>query len=150
MEGHTLICEFQIEAATWKVYEDLRSRDGGITFVSPRGKRVLAKSAEATFPEANPPYLGLSLNDIGMSGADLLADGLLQNGDPDPERVKSAVPPLGSSAPPAAGQGRWNTFVGTKECFDTQPVFPAGNTRTYHPSQYLPELREPGLAINRF
>jgi hypothetical protein len=36
MEGHTLICEFQIEAATWKVYEDLRSRNGGITFVAPR------------------------------------------------------------------------------------------------------------------
>jgi hypothetical protein len=71
MEGHTLICEFQIETATWKVYEDLRSRNGGITFVSPRGQRVLAKSAEATFPETNPPYLGLSLNDIGMSGRPL-------------------------------------------------------------------------------
>src|SRR5882762_7392765 len=27
-EGHTLICEFQIEATTWKVYEDLRSHEG--------------------------------------------------------------------------------------------------------------------------
>jgi hypothetical protein len=149
-EGHTLICEFQIDSTTWKVYEDLRSREGAITFVSPRGKRVLAKSAEATFPEANPPYLGLSLNDIGMAGADLLADRLLQSGDPDPDLVKLAAPPLGSSTPPAGGQGRWNNFVGTKECFDTQPVFPAGNTRTYHPSQYFPELREPGLAQKRF
>jgi len=85
-----------------------------------------------------------------MAGADLLADRLLQSGDPDSELVKSAAPPLGSSAPPAGGQGRWNNFVGTKECFDTQPVFPAGNTRTYHPSQYFPELREPGLAQKRF
>jgi hypothetical protein len=150
IEGHTLICEFKIEGTTWKVYEDLRSREGSITFFSPRGKRVLAKSAEAAFPEANPPYLGLNLNDIGMAGADLLADRLLQGGDPDSELVKSAAPPLGSSAPPAGGQGRWNNFVGTKECFDTQPVFPAGNTLTYHPSQYFPELREPGLAQKRF
>ncbi len=31
---------------------------------------------------ADPPYLGLNLKDIGMSGADLLADRVLQNGDP--------------------------------------------------------------------
>ena len=30
--------------------------------------------------------------------------------------------------------------AGTKECFDTMPVFPAGQTRTYHPNQYFPEL----------
>jgi hypothetical protein len=30
--------------------------------------------------------------------------------------------------------------VGTKECFDTMPVFPSGSTRTYHPVQYFPEL----------
>ena len=35
---------------------------------------------EAAFAEATPPYLGLSMNDIGMAGADLLADRLLQHG----------------------------------------------------------------------
>lgn len=139
-EDDTPICEFKIDSIGWKVYEDLGNRDGSITFQSSNGrKRVLTKSAEATFAEANPPYLGLSLNDIGMAGADLLADRLLQNGDPDPELVKSAVPPLGSATGGATG-GRWNTFVGTKECFDTQPVFPSGNTRTYHPVQYFPEI----------
>jgi hypothetical protein len=148
-EGHTLLAEFKIQDVAWKVYEDVRTRDGAITFVPSHGAaRILMKSAEAAFAEANPPYLGLSMNDIGMAGADLLADRLLQHGgDPDPEIVKSAAPPLGSAPAPAGGGGRvaWNNFVGTRECFDTQPVFPGGNTRTYHPTQYVPELRVAGL-----
>jgi hypothetical protein len=148
-DGHTLIAEFKLKDVTWKVYEDLRTREGAITFVPSHGaSRTLAKSAEAAFAEANPPYLGLSMADIGTAGPDLLADKLLQHGgDPDPEIVKSAAPPLGSATPPAGGGGRvaWNNFVGTKECFDTQPVFPGGNTRTYHPTQYVPELRATGL-----
>jgi len=135
------ICEFQLDGIAWKVYEDLHERDGALTFVSSKGaKRVLAKSAEATFAEANPPWLGLSLKNIGLSGADLLADRLLAHGDPDPELVKSAAPPLGS-----AGGERyqsWTSFVGTKEAFDTAPVFYGGNTRTYHPVQNVPELQE--------
>ena len=135
------ICEFQLEGVTWAVREDLHERDGALTFVSSKGeRRVLAKSAEATFGEANPPWLGLSLKEIGLSGADLLADRLLANGDPDPEMVKSAGPPLGSVG--NESYQRWTSFVGTKEAFDTAPVFYGGNTRTYHPVQELPELRE--------
>jgi len=143
VEDSTPICEFNIDGVIWKVFEDLRTRDGAITFISSRGgSRVLPKTAEATFADANPPYLGLSLKDIGMAGPDLLAEKLLQNGDPDPELVKSAAPPLGSgmAGRPAWFRLPWNTFVGTKECFDTMPVFPGGSTRTYEPIQFLPEL----------
>jgi hypothetical protein len=141
VSGHTLVCEFKVEATAWKVYEDLRTRDGAISFISSVGaSRVLSKSAEATFAEADPPYLGLKLADIGMSGPDLLADNLLQHGDPDPERVKSAAPPQGTAKDEERWRLPWNTFVGTKECADTMPVFPVGNTRTYHPGQYFPEL----------
>jgi hypothetical protein len=143
VNGFTLISEFD----AWKVYEDLRTRDGDIVFVSSRGqKHVLPKSVEACFAEADPAHLGLTMEQIGASGADLLADKLLEKGgDPDPEMVRSAAPPMGSAAPAARGGGGggrlpWNTFVGTKECFDTMPVFPAGQTRTYHPNQYFPEL----------
>ncbi len=156
IQGHTLICEFGLNAASWKVFEDLRTRDGDLTFVSSSGKaRRMTKSAEASFPETATPYLGLNLNDIGLAGADLLADRLLAGGeDPDPELVKSAAPPQGS----AAGDGRagappryrWDTFVGTRECSDTAPVYPSGNTRTYHPNQYLPELRDPEVTRKRF
>jgi len=151
--GHTLVCEFQLSGKNWKVYEDLRTRDGAITFLSDQGtKRVLPKSAEAVFAEVEPPYLGLNLDEIGLSGADLLADKLLQGGDdPDPAKVKAAAPPQGSNIKERDGGFRlpWNTFVGTKECFDTMPVFGSGRTRTYHPEQYFSEITQE-LASKRF
>lgn len=161
-EGHTLISEFGLRGTQWKVYEDLRTRDGAITFVSAGGeKRVMTKSAEAQFPGAEPQHLGLTMEEIGLSGPDLLADKLLAGGDdPDPEMVKIAAPPQGSPPPPrpapAPGQPvqqapqarpRWDAFVGTKECFDTMPVFPSGTTRTYHPNQYFPEIA--GEAVSK-
>lgn len=150
IEDHTKVCEFKMNAATWKVYEDLRTREGAITFVSSTGGvRVMPKSAEASYAEAATPYLGLKLEDIGNAGPDLLADKLLQGGgDPDPEMVKAAAPPLGPS-----GQDRdgwrlpWDTFVGTRECADTMPVMPGGSTRTYHSGQYFPQIN--GQAVKK-
>jgi len=141
LAGHTFICEFKIGSTAWKVYEDLRTRDGVITFLSASGARSLAKSAEASFAEDSPPYLGLALKDIGMSPRDLLAEHLLEGGDdPDLERVRSAAPPLGSlQSTGPSWRLPWDTFVGTKECSDTMPVFSSGSTRTYHPVQFFPE-----------
>ncbi|HZR64724.1 MAG TPA: Tat pathway signal protein [Terriglobales bacterium] len=141
VEGHTLICEFKLHETSWKVYEDLRTRDGAISFISASGARILKKSAEASFAEESTPSLGLALKDIGMSPQDLLAEKLLEGGDdPDPERVKSAAPPMGShQSEGPSWRLPWDTFVGTKDCSDTMPVFPSGNTRTYHPVQYFPE-----------
>jgi hypothetical protein len=142
VEGHTLLSEFKLNAVGWKAYEDLRTRDGVITFISANGQsRVLRKTAEPVFAQAAVPYLGLSLNDIGMSGRDLLADMLLAKGDPDPEMVAAAAPPMGSEMErPFYFRLPWNTFVGTKECFDTMPVYPSGSTRTYQPIQEFPGL----------
>jgi hypothetical protein len=140
LAGHTFICEFTLDSTRWKVYEDLRRREGPLTYVSSAGARVLTKSTEASFAESTP-YLGLALKDIGTSPRDLLAERLLEGGDdPDLAKVKAAVPPLGS-VPPNGPSWRlpWDTFVGTKECFDTMPVFPGGSTRTYHPVQFFPE-----------
>ncbi|HUA60117.1 MAG TPA: Tat pathway signal protein [Verrucomicrobiae bacterium] len=150
LDGYTQLAEFHLDNAAWKAYEDLRTRDGSIVFVGPRGQRVLTKSAEACFATAEPPFLGLPAEEIGRSGPDMLADELLKGGDPDPERVRAAAPPLGAGSPGGANggfsngaAGRWTTFLGTKECSDTMPVFPMGNTRTYHPNQYFPELNVP-------
>jgi hypothetical protein len=146
--GHTLVCSFQADSVGWKVYEDLRTRDGAITLIASNGTgRVLEKSAEANFADAGAPYLGLNLSDIGMSGPDLLADRLLRDGDPDPAQVMAAAPPMGS-APPGSRYERpaWNTILGTKECLDTMPVYPSGNTRTYHPVQYFPDINQAAAA----
>ncbi len=60
VEGHTVVCKFTTGPAakagasrvTWTVYEDLRVRDGAITFVGSNGdSRVLTKSAEASFAD---------------------------------------------------------------------------------------------------
>src|ERR1700675_618843 len=62
VEGHTLLTTFTRNGDTWETYEDLGTRDGAITFVSSReNARILRKTAEATFPEEGPQYLGLDL-----------------------------------------------------------------------------------------
>src|SRR5437763_2542316 len=124
------------------------------TFSAATDTLIVPKSAEAAFADSEPPHLGLSMDEIGLSGPDLLADKLLAGGDdPDPEMVKKAAPPQGSTPPsgppgaPAPPRARWDTFVGTKQAYDTQPVYPSGNTRTYHPNQYIAEIR--GEAITK-
>lgn len=142
VDGHKLLSTFSRGGETWKVYEDLSTRDGLITFVASSGVgRVLRKTAEPTFPEEGAPYLGLDLKEIGMSGLDLLADKLLAHGDPDEAEVRRAAPPMDSAKHSGRDfRPRWNTIVGTRECSDTMPVYPGGNTRTYHPAQYFKEL----------
>jgi hypothetical protein len=144
VEGHTLVCEFTQDGAGWKVYEDLRVREGDITFVASTGvSRVMPKSAEASFADAGPEHLGLSMDDVGLAGADLLAEKLLAGGDdPDPVQVRAAAPPQGS-APQGPGRGKWTTFVGTKEAHDVTQVYPAGSTRTWMPLQQFEELQPP-------
>jgi hypothetical protein len=139
LEGYSLVAEFKVQSALWKVYEDLRTRDGSLIFTSSAGEiRVLPKNSEASMAEGTP-YLGLALKDIGVSSPDLLADRLLQDGDPDPEKVKSAAPPMASAE---KNPRMWTTFVGTREAYDVTPVYRSGSTRTYHPIQYSPQLRE--------
>src|SRR5881394_957210 len=54
-DGCTLLCEFKRRSLLWKVYEDLRSRDGSIIFVSAIGEtRELTKSAELSMAEGTP------------------------------------------------------------------------------------------------
>lgn len=152
VQGHTLLCEFTLGSANWKVYEDLNTRDGTFTFLCSKGGGVvLSRNSEATFADPATHYLGLKIEDIGLSGPDLLADRLLKNGDPDQDQVRVAVPPLQSSEASCGEWGRWpwNTFVGTKQCSDTMPVYPTGSTRTYHPIQYFSALTE-RMAQKRF
>ena len=139
VEGYTLVSEFHHDGAEWKVYEDFRTREGGLVFASSSGQKLrLSKSAEASMPEGTP-YLGLALKDIGTTSADLLAEQLLQKGDPDPEVVRTAAPPMASAE---KNPRQWTTFVGTKEAYDVTPVYRSGSTRTYHPGQYFPHFRE--------
>src|SRR5206468_2375117 len=52
IEGYMLVSQFKIGPTVWKVYEDLRSRDGSLVFKSSQGvAKILTKSAEAAFDE---------------------------------------------------------------------------------------------------
>jgi hypothetical protein len=67
LDGYTPVAEFKRGEDSWKVYEDLRTREGSLVFVSlSGGTQVLTKSAEASMAEGNP-YLGLALAEIGLS-----------------------------------------------------------------------------------
>lgn len=151
VDGHTELSHFVLDGEHWTVYEDLRTRDGAITFLSSSGSaRVLRKTAEPVFAESGPKYLGLELSQIGLAGPDLLADKLLANGEPDEDEVRRAAPPMHSATPKwAFYRPEWNTILGTRECSDTMPIYPAGSTRTYHPIQYFPELTNE-LASKRY
>jgi hypothetical protein len=160
--GFSAMAEFEYAGEIWNVYEDWRSREGDLIFVSGEKIQILSKTAEATFADSaqgNKPYLGLSLEEVVGSRSDLLAERLLsQGGDPDENLVRSAVPPLGTP-PPALPESMWGiiaaqaftpgTFVGIKEGFDTQPILADGSTPTFTAKQYCPEIA-PVVSAGRF
>ncbi len=151
VEGHARIASFDLDGGAWTVFEDLRTPDGALTLHGPQGGCLLTKRTEACAADSAPAYLGLTLKDVAMADADLLAARLLARGEPDPDQVRLAAPPLASKLDPKDYAGRlpWTTFVGTVAGADTMPVFPNGRTRTFHPEQDMPALRDDKLAAQR-
>ncbi|MBI4166862.1 MAG: Tat pathway signal protein [Acidobacteria bacterium] len=144
-KGRTFLAEFTHGGEDWKVYEDLQTREGPLVFVSSKNQRkVMPKTAEPTSAEGKTPYLGLTLEEIAGALPDLLARRILEKGgDPDPELVKSVVPPFEMPAYFTMHSFWTNgTFISTKECFDTQPVRYNGETNTFTPTQYCPEIEK--------
>ncbi len=149
----SVVARFTVDDAAWEVREDLTTRDGMLALVCGDAAVLLPKRTEAAHATAAPPYLGLDLKAIAMADADLLADALLAGGgDPDPDRVRAAAPPTGSSFDPARLGARlgWTGFVGTRQCGDTMPVFPNGRTRGYRPEHVFPALNGDKAAAVRF
>ncbi|WP_336959982.1 hypothetical protein [Sphingobium aquiterrae] len=146
------LCSFTDEGCRWTVHED-RAGLGPIRFVADDGAVVtLAKRLEPVFAGPEPAYLGLTLEQVALADADLLADRLLAHGgDPDPERVRVAAPPPASMLKSDGWGTRlpWTAFVGTRQAGDTMPVFPNGRTRTYRPEHDFPELTDDVLSPGR-
>ncbi|ROQ23268.1 Tat pathway signal protein [Gallaecimonas pentaromativorans] len=152
LSGYSLVCHFDEQGKRWAVYEDWQRQDGALVFSQGQQALVLTKRLEATFAGDTPPYLGMALSKVALSDADLLADALLANGEPDETAVRTVAPPLASKLNPADYGGRlpWNSFVGTRQCNDTMMVYPNGRTRTYHPRQVLKGAGSDELAAKRF
>ncbi|WP_329740880.1 Tat pathway signal protein [Dyella sp. A6] len=144
LAGKQAIARFSQSGQDWQVLEDFSHPDGALALVCGDQACVLAKRTEAAYSEASTPYFGMRQADIALAGADLLADHLLSHGEPDEAQVRLAAPPVASQLNPADYYGRlpWTSFVGTRQCSDTMPVYTAGSTRTYHAEQVFAELHD--------
>jgi hypothetical protein len=151
LADHAAVAAFRLDGRDWQVHEDLRSPDGDLVLSDGAQACVLGKRTEATYDEAERPYLGLALREVALAGADLLAERLLARGEPDEAQVRLAAPPLASQLNPEDYYGRlpWTTFVGTRQCADTMPVYTSGSTRGYHADQVFADLHDPAKVARR-
>lgn len=152
LAGCTRLAEIAIDAEAYAVWEDLADPDGPLWFVGAAGALRLAKRTEATVAPAAPPYAGLSLREVALADADLVADRLLAGGgDPDEGAVRDAAPPAGSRFTPEELGTRlpWTAIVGTPQAEDTMPVFRNGRTRGFRPEHQFPELSGDDAAARR-
>jgi hypothetical protein len=86
LAGHSLLCEFELDAAKSPIYQDLRTCDGSMTLLPPRGvAHILPQHQKPTYSPAAAPHLGPKVEGTGLSGGDLLARRLLAHRD-DPVR----------------------------------------------------------------
>ena len=150
-QGQSRLAAFQQSNLDWQVFEDLSHPDGDLTLVSGNVACVLGKRTEPSFAADDAPYFGLKLADVALAEADVLADHLLAHGEPDEAQVRLAAPPVASQLNPENYYGRlpWTTFVGTRQCADTMPVYTSGSTRTYHSDQVFAELHDPKRVARR-
>ncbi|WP_372386905.1 Tat pathway signal protein [Xanthomonas axonopodis] len=145
------LCSFTHLQQHWTVYEHLDDAQGQLTLWSDSGMLRLDKRTEPAYPAAGTPYFGLPLAQVAMAEADLLADRLLRDGDPDEAQVREVAPPPASLLDPKDNGGRWpwTTFVGTRESLDTMPILPNGRSRTSRPEHAFAELGEEALIKRR-
>lgn len=150
-QGCQAVARFVDDAQSWDVLEDFSHPDGDLILASGDLACVLRKRTEAAYDEAETAYLGMKLADIARAEADLLAERLLRHGEPDEREVRLAAPPPAAHLNPEDYYGRlpWTTFVGTRQCADTMPVYTSGSTRSYHADQVFADLHDPMRVAHR-
>ncbi|TCV97653.1 secreted protein [Luteibacter rhizovicinus] len=151
LRDYVPVTRFTSDDVDWHVVEDLRHADGVLILHNGNLACVFDKRTEPAYAEEGVPYLGMKLADIALAEADLLADRLLRHGEPDEQEVRGAAPPPASQLNPENYYGRlpWTTFVGTKQCADTMPVYTSGSTRGYHSDQVFADLHDPKRVARR-
>lgn len=151
LQDHTSITHFVASNHPCQVFEDLRDPHGALTLIDGNQACVLSKRTEPVYADEGAPYFGMKLADIALAEADLLADHLLRHGEPDEDEVRRAAPPVASQLNPENYYGRlpWTTFIGTRQCADTMPVYTSGSTRTYHTDQVFAELHDAKRVAHR-
>lgn len=130
----TVEANIQYKGESWTAYEDLSRLDGGLFFVSQSGKtRNFTRYLEASFdPEPGTGsvdfFLGLDETEVNLALPDLLADALLQNGEPIESHVRDSVYQVTFN----------NTaFVGNVQANDTMPLDEYGSTANNNPLPHI-------------
>jgi hypothetical protein len=134
--GLTAIDTFSYNGEAWTAYEDLTRFDGPLVLVSASGaSREFKRYVEATSVTALnlnrtvQPFFGLnSTTDVNLKQNDVLAERLLQDGEPIEEHVRDVIDM--TFLP-------WDTFLGNVQANDTMKVDSESTTVNY---QFLDDV----------
>lgn len=129
--GYTATDTFNYNSELWTVFENLSHPGGAMVFQSESGKsRYFNNYLEARTDKANvnrtvEMYLGLNSSVINLALNDILAERLLEKGEPVEHHVRDAVP--------IQYGVNWDTFVGNVQANDTMRIGNTSTTRNYYP-----------------
>ncbi|OBR05457.1 Secreted protein [Colletotrichum higginsianum IMI 349063] len=131
-DGLTAIDTFSYNGEAWTAYEDIARFDGPLVLVSASGtRREIRRYVEATSVESLElnrtvrPFFDLdSANDVNLKQNDVLAERLLQDGEPIEEHVRDVI---------NMAYGPWDTFLGNVQANDTMTLDWQATTKNYMP-----------------
>ncbi|TQN67915.1 hypothetical protein CSHISOI_07548 [Colletotrichum shisoi] len=142
-DGLAAIGTFSYNGETWKAYKNIARCDGPLVLVVASGtRREIKRYVEATSVESLElnrtlgPFFDLnSANDVNLKQNDVLAERLLQDGEPIEEHVRDVVN-MGMA------YGPWDAFLGNVEANDTMTLNWQATTKNYMPLVDEPEAAD--------
>lgn len=126
----TVFSNIAYNGENWTAFEDLSRADGELLFVSASGKiRNFTRYLEQSFDPSPGTgsvefFLGLNQSEVNLALPDLLADTLLENGEPIEAHVRDAVPQIIFT---------FQSFVSNVQANDTMFIDAFGSTNNIAP-----------------
>ncbi|KAK1519649.1 uncharacterized protein CCOS01_11300 [Colletotrichum costaricense] len=141
VDGLTSIDTFTYKGETWTAYEDITRFDGPLVLVSASGtRREIKRYVEASTDESVSinrtvdAYFGLDpANDVNLKQNDVLAERLLQDGEPIEEHVRDVIDL--SFLP-------WDVYLGNVQANDTMALDWQSMTKNYAPWNDMSEAAD--------
>lgn len=132
-----------LDDGVWDLQEDFSKPNGSISLTSPEGKQYTLTRYLESYAQPENPYFGNNLTTVCETPEDILANKLLENGDPDPLEVQNVAIPVGSEFLGYYGYpGRvgWTVFVGTVNSTEVMPIYDGATRTNYDASMFISEL----------
>lgn len=128
-----------LDHEVWDFQDDLSIPNGSVTLTSPKGEQYSLTRYLESYAQPDELFFGENLTEICEAAEDILANKLLENGDPDPSEIQQASVPVGSEFLGFYGyEGRigWTVFIGTPDSTEVMPLND-GSTRTNYDVELL-------------